>query len=460
MRAHIAQSMESDKPESAPASAEGTVGDGSLIARIARSEEKRGRRGGRETKISSSRQKRGLPDPEPAEPESNRVPDLFDAPSKPMEVEERSAPQVSNQRRGSFALRVWLGSAISSALVVGAFAWFMHHHYLRPLDQVMQNQKQPTTAPFPAEVAQSLAETSRLATTNAADLTALQSQINALGGQFNLMRQDFHKLRDDISKPAPSPVPQAPPVTKETDPTDLLKPAMQGLARVDEQLKALSTEVKSLVTSQTAAATKRTSPAGEPRSSTDELTNELVLLKERNRLTLLADEVMATGRAEPMRRLWASLRDPDLSHLKHAAAAEIIRVQNHLDRITRLRPDYRMPVSDYFPQSGAASDDKLEDAQLVGVLLDQEKPLQSRARAAVLLTGRRTPQVGDALITAMRTDPELDVAKECQHALHNTFGFSVPLFDTQSAEEWWNKNRDSISKAPAVPATAPPAPAP
>lgn len=447
--------MEPDKPESAPSSGLAKAGGGSLIDDILRSEKKRAPAEQPPTTSPRREKKRGLPEPEPRQTTQQQQPDLFDLPQKPSETQERPTSIVSNQRRGVFALRVWLGSAVCSAAVVGAYAWFLNGYISQSIEQ--QTQPSPLAA-IPSDLAQSLADTSRLATTNAADLTALQSQLGTLGAQFNALRQDISDHADRLAPP-PAPAENRP---QQGDQALMLKSVEQHLSQLDEQIKELSAEVRELTAVQKVESIKKTIPSNSSGQgvSSDEVTDELVLLKQRNRLTLLADEVMATGKSEPMRSLWAALRDPELSRLKHAATAEIIRVQNHLDRITRLPPDYRLPLKELFPDSSTASDDQLGSAELISLLRDQNKSLQIRARAALLLTGRKTGEVGDALVESMNSDPELDVVKECQHALRKTFGMAVPLFDSASAQDWWQKNRESASKPSVLPATAPSAPAP
>ncbi len=236
---------------------------------------------------------------------------------------------------------------------------------------------------------------------------------------------------------------------------------------VQSRLQILDTQLNDLALrlgQPTAAKTVASTPAETPLGTTEaapSTNDELVLLKERNRLTLQADEAMATGSAAPLRALWDALRDPDLAALRHGAAAEIIRVQNHLDHLTRLPPDYRLPIQDYFPDSQTRDDEKLPADQLTKVLEDTTKPLTARCRAALLLHRHKTATVGDALVKAMTTDPDLDVVKEAQLSMHSAFGFKVPLFDTRAVEAWWLRNRQVVTAdSPPPPTTEPPAPKP
>ncbi|MBL9117611.1 MAG: hypothetical protein JNJ83_21575 [Verrucomicrobiaceae bacterium] len=215
----------------------------------------------------------------------------------------------------------------------------------------------------------------------------------------------------------------------------------EGLQPLQAQIQRLETQATDL---SVRLSQQEKAPAGSPSAPTpapERMLNaedELVLLKERNRLTLKADEAMSTSKAEPLRALWAALRDPNLPGLKHAAAAEIIRVQNHLNHLTRIPPDFKL----------AADDAKLSTDELIQTLADASKPFIHRARAAMLLEGRNDLRVGDALVNAIRSDSELDVVKEAQHAMHRTFKFTVPLFDALSVETWWAQNKEAIQKQP------------
>jgi hypothetical protein len=223
-------------------------------------------------------------------------------------------------------------------------------------------------------------------------------------------------------------------VSQSLDTTKKVEGALQPL---QAQLRGLETQITDL---NVRMAQRETTPAPKTSTSAAETqplnaSDELILLKERNRLTLHADEAMATSKAAPLRALWASLRDPQLRGLKHAAAAEIIRVQNHANLITRVPPDFRL----------AADETKLSTEELTTILLDQKRPLMHRARAAMALDGRAEAKVGEALLQAMRDDTELDVLKEAQLSMHHTFKFTVPLFDLLSVETWWAQNKPSAA---------------
>jgi len=147
--------------------------------------------------------------------------------------------------------------------------------------------------------------------------------------------------------------------------------------------------------------------------------SELWLLKERNRLTAYADTAIAEGSSEALASLWASLRDPEMERLRHGVQTEIIRVQNHYARISRLPDEFRLPVAELFPGQAVRTEADLQPPQLIALLRDLKRPMFVRARAAYVLGGHPTQAVGEALMDALKNDPSLDVAREAQRHSRN-----------------------------------------
>ncbi len=164
---------------------------------------------------------------------------------------------------------------------------------------------------------------------------------------------------------------------------------------------------------------------------------ELWLLKERNRLTLYADQAIAEGSSEAMANLWTSLRDPELEPIRQGVQAEILRVQKAYIDESRLPADYRLPVRELVKGTSLRSEAELRPEELVALLKDQKQPVFVRARVAYVLGGHPVPVVGQALIDAMKNDPSLDVAREAHQTLQRFFGMSAPLFHLAAAEAWW-----------------------
>jgi hypothetical protein len=165
---------------------------------------------------------------------------------------------------------------------------------------------------------------------------------------------------------------------------------------------------------------------------------ELVLLKERNRLTDYADEAIATGARAPYQRLWEALDDPRLANLVHAARAEILRVQNYYLGGSRI-DHYDIPVMTYFPDDAALRDSQLKDDQLIKLLRDKKNPWEVRMKAANLLGTRHSSEAGDALVAAVKVDDNLDVVKEATFSFEQMTGFRARIFDAASMDQWWKQ---------------------
>ena len=175
---------------------------------------------------------------------------------------------------------------------------------------------------------------------------------------------------------------------------------------------------------------------------------DLVLLKERNRLSGYADEAIATGARAPYDRLWEALDDPRLAGLVHAARAEILRVQNFYLSGSRLDA-YDIPVSSYYPDSAALKDTQLKEDELVTLLANPKHPWQVRMKAANLLGLRRSKNSGDALVKAILEDQNLDVVKEASFSFEQMTGFRARLFEPATVKAWWEQYNSTAGSAPA-----------
>ncbi|MFZ4765186.1 MAG: hypothetical protein ACOYMN_09560 [Roseimicrobium sp.] len=188
--------------------------------------------------------------------------------------------------------------------------------------------------------------------------------------------------------------------------------------------------------------------------------SELVLLKERNRLTAYADEAIATGARGPYERLWEAIDDPRLVPLVHAARSEILRVQHYYlsgSRIDR----FEIPVGVYFPEASALQDSQLSDEQLIKLLSNQKHPWEVRMKAANLLGRRRSKPTGDALVASIQSDPNLDVVKEATYSFEQMTGFRDKMFEPASLVAWWHEANGAPKPKPEAPAEVRPAtPAP
>jgi hypothetical protein len=238
-----------------------------------------------------------------------------------------------------------------------------------------------------------------------------------------------------------------------------LDKASEQIIRLQRQLDALRAQQDDTTLRMTKMAETMQTGAGTPKSGnvdgsiqvasvvpmTSPVNQELWLLKERNRLTFWADQAIAQGSSDAMTNLWRSMDDPELAKLRDGVQTEIIRVQNYYAKLSRVPPDYRLPVRDLFKNSSLRNEADLSPDQVSKLLLDPQQPFEVRARAAYVLGGRRTPEVARALIQAMKTDPMLDVVKEAQRTLEDDFAMRVPPLHIRAADAWWQQ----YSAAPA-----------
>ncbi len=224
-------------------------------------------------------------------------------------------------------------------------------------------------------------------------------------------------------------------------------------AQTAQRVQQMAVNAPKGTTSPIPAKPGETPPAIAPPAPVGNLTpsqNELVLLKERNRLTGYADEAIATGEREPYEQLWKAIDDPNLAMLVHAARSEILRVQNFYLSGTRL-DRYSIAVGDYFPESATLRDSQLDDDKLITLIGNTSHPWQVRMKAANLLGQRRSTAVGDALVKTIKEDPNLDVVKEATFSFEQLTGFRAKLFEPTSLEAWW-KQYNELPPPPAPPA--------
>lgn len=212
----------------------------------------------------------------------------------------------------------------------------------------------------------------------------------------------------------------------------------QRLDSLSDRLLALPSGPAALSTTDSAGVTSvsgEESPLGSAASSP--ALAELRLLKERNRLTGYADEAIATGNRRPLELIIEAMKDPARATLYHAGKAEYYRVVGHFHLMNRIDPGYQLPVQTLFGGQGVRDEADIKTDQLIDLLGDQSKDWQVRLRAAFLLGGRRTLEVGEALLAAIKNDPSLDVAKEAQLSFQQNMGRNFLLYDLPAIESWW-----------------------
>ena len=188
-----------------------------------------------------------------------------------------------------------------------------------------------------------------------------------------------------------------------------------------------------------------------PESTMTPTQSELVLLKERNRLTSLADEAISTAAREPYDELWKAFDDPRMVHLIHGARAEILRVQQHYLAGSRLAK-YDIPVAEVFPDTPNLKDTQLSDDQLISIVSNPRHIWQNRVKASWLLGQRKSTKAAEALIKVVKEDANLDVVKEATFSFEQMTGYHATLFEPKPLEAWWKEfNALPAIKKPTIP---------
>jgi hypothetical protein len=301
---------------------------------------------------------------------------------------------------------------------------------------------------------------------------------NFINREVETRLADFRPEAKAPSTPDPAPTPVAAPVkvtgvsaeelgkvtvafnSQLTELQAQLQASQKRLAEVEQQNQLHATRLKDLaqespqVPLQPAPTVSVTDSTIALESNLSPSQAELVLLKERNRLTGYADEAISTGAREPYENLWAALDDPRRAKLIHAARTEILRVQNYYLSGSRIER-YDIPVGDYYPDSASLRDAQLPEDKLIELMSNPKHPWQVRLKAANLLGLRRSTAVGDALVKVIKQDANLDVVKEATFSFEQMTGFRAKLFEPASVEAWWKQYNeappppDKVVKKPA-----------
>lgn len=365
-----------------------------------------------------------------------------------------SGVRHANKRRSNSLLKLLGLLFLVNLLIIGSFGAWLYNYFVTQVEGRMADfANRPATSGAPGSGSASARAT---LPANAGGATAVE---------IKQLQDNFEKRFSDLK--------------------NQLQVAQSRLTEYESAQQQQQTRVNAL-SSQMAAASGNDGAKGAPAEPAASAVvpgvefeippsaNELILLKERNRLTGYADEAIATGAREPYDRLWEALEDPRLIKLIHAARAEILRVQNFYLSGSRIE-SYTIQVGDYFPDNASLKDSQLRDEQLIELLEKKENPWQVRMKAANLLGLRRSRAVGDALVRAVKYDPNLDVVKEATFSFEQMSGYRARIFEPASMDAWWTQynsapgsNSDSAAPKNATASTngatakknAKPAPAP
>lgn len=170
-------------------------------------------------------------------------------------------------------------------------------------------------------------------------------------------------------------------------------------------------------------------------------TSELILLKERNRLSEYADKAIANGSRDDLQAIVDAMFDPAMKHLNHACRAEFKRVQNHYEYSLSIDPGFTLPVQDIYKDDSIRAEADITPTQLTGLLQDSKQPWEFRLRSAFLLRASTDKSTNEILLRAIKEDPSLDVAKQAQTTLEKRVGRKFRLFDLPTIEAWWESQK-------------------
>ena len=173
-----------------------------------------------------------------------------------------------------------------------------------------------------------------------------------------------------------------------------------------------------------------------------ELEKQLRILKERTRLTGLADLAIAeadrSAYDELLDRLESEAKGEGVG-LVHAAQVELLRVKFFYNNSNRLGP-YRLPVEELFSDPLIREEADLSTSQFIGLLDSGNSNWAARARAAQLLGGRSNPLVNKALVEAMDEENHLEVLRELAYSFQQNTGYRGDIFDVRGLKDWWDKS--------------------
>lgn len=176
-----------------------------------------------------------------------------------------------------------------------------------------------------------------------------------------------------------------------------------------------------------------------------ETKQQLRLLKERTRLTTLADRAIVDAHRPSYEELLQRLKDEAKGEgqgLLNAAQAELLRVKLFYSSSNRIGP-FRIDVEEIFKDPLLREEADLSTSQLISLIEDRRPERWAiRARAARLLGSRSNPMVNRALFAAMEEEEHLEVLRELVYSFQENTGYRGDFFDVGSLRKWWEAQND------------------
>lgn len=351
-----------------------------------------------------------------AKPDSEEVVQSDSTPPQPTQTEPTSAdnppqevvhiaPKQENITPQSQSHVTWLmfiiGQSLCLLIILGGIFW-LHQ-------KVEKSTSAPSVTSAPANVTPAVANNEVAALQ--ANLSRAQDQISSLQRQIDAQRAERDGTQARLQEMA------------------------DRMALVIKQTSFVPTaDSQNLGTgdaAQVAAMLPSVSPA----------TSELILLKERNRLTDYADKAIATGARQSLQAIVDAMFDPALKHLRHASEAEFRRVQAYFEISSSIDPTFKLPLQELFKDAAVRSEADLTPAQLTSLLTDAKQSWEVRLRCAYLLRASTDTGTNATLLKVIKDDPSLDVVKQAQTTFEKRVGQRFRLFDIPSIEAWWSTQK-------------------
>jgi hypothetical protein len=181
---------------------------------------------------------------------------------------------------------------------------------------------------------------------------------------------------------------------------------------------------------------------GRVESLKGETATELGVLKNRNNLTYLADNAIHSGDRssfEKLIQLLVASPEPD-----NAIGSEILRIKNFYGSFDRIPDDN---LEDKNPDGIAVKD--ISTQLLISDLL-KSPDWVIRGRVAKILRHRKEKIVAEAFIEVIKKEKRLDVVKASLDSFSTITGYKkIDVLDSLPrlpVLEWWNQNKDRVSK--------------
>jgi hypothetical protein len=345
-------------------------------------------------------------------------------------VQQQAGPGANQRRQRQVLKQILVVVLANNLLIAGGVVWFVYSSFADIESQLRGSSSvQHNAAPSPAVAPSTI------------DTEAIEKRASTLEAKLSQQITDLQKKLSESTQQAEAAQKQREATEQKLD--ELTRRVAGVASEVQDHEKAAPPPTADPAASAIANSENKNTPELPPSQA------ELVLLKERNRLTAYADEAIASGSRDAYEQLWKAISDPRLTNLTHAARAEILRVQECYLNGQRAKyygiQQYQIPIADLLPDAASLTPAQLTDDQLIQILADQKAPWQARVKAAWYLGRHRSTKVGDALVKAVKEDPMLDVEAEATYSFEQVTGYRSKLFEPDNLEAWW----DSYKAAPA-----------